>query len=479
MKAFNVCRKVITIIALSCFLVSAASSYTYAATIPTVEARLILPANLGKIVDKYQASDPEKIIIIQDIHCDPNVQENIYKIIQKLKQTYKNDLKVIGVEGTPQVEIKPEIFSKIPDKEIREKVTKKYVNTGYVTGEEWYKIMNPGKITLEGIEDEKVYNENFMALYKSLNYREELEALFEKLEKGYERAKKYLYIGDIKELEEKAREYENPKIGLGEYLRFLDKKIVEHGINLEREYPNVKMYMKKSEIEEKLNTGLIQNDVKYLMRRLSEILTEKELKILRERREESANEYYKELKRIIEKRRIEVTGIYKHLLEYFKYMEIDEKIDEMKLMEEVEELEYEIKSKEIGDREDIRGLLMNEESVEIYKRYIWNKASTRDVEECERDLRKLEELEKYSGKILRKDFIAEQKEELERALANMGVFYRAAEKRNEIMGQNILGTETRGSKVKCMIVGGYHTEGLKNYLKSRGKSYEVIMPLVE
>jgi hypothetical protein len=65
-------------------------NFVYATTIIPGSSlnNLIIPSSMGKIIDSFKGIGNDKIILIQDLHCQPNVQKNIYKIFTQIKKTY-------------------------------------------------------------------------------------------------------------------------------------------------------------------------------------------------------------------------------------------------------------------------------------------------------------------------------------------------------------------------------------------------------
>ena len=49
-----------------------------------------LPKHLGRIVQEYKGADNRFVYIIEDVHCDESVQENIFGILKYLKNKHKN-----------------------------------------------------------------------------------------------------------------------------------------------------------------------------------------------------------------------------------------------------------------------------------------------------------------------------------------------------------------------------------------------------
>src|SRR5574344_1682296 len=128
--------------------------------------------------------------------------------------------------------------------------------------------------------------------------------------------------------------------------------------------------------------------------------------------------------------------------------------------------------------QDSLELLDSEHYSNIFKKYLWNEASIKDLEELKSDPKRFEKIKNFSNRLLRKGYLNKYENIIKKADINMSQFYRDAEKRNEILIQNLTSKKFKKSKITAIILGGYHTEGVKNILRNKGISYEVIIPNV-
>ena len=102
---FRKFRKNISVITLLTFLFMNLQNFSYSSQMafhPSIldVSNLNIPINMGEIVETFKGDKNQKVICIEDLHCDPNVQENIAEIIKTVKDTYKDKFKFIGVEGS-------------------------------------------------------------------------------------------------------------------------------------------------------------------------------------------------------------------------------------------------------------------------------------------------------------------------------------------------------------------------------------------
>ena len=105
--------------------------------------------------------------IIQDFHCNPDVQKNIYEIIKSIKKDSKSMI-VIGAEGTPVSRIDTGILDAIKDAKIKNTIIQNLLRSGKLKGEELFMLYEkPENIELYGLENSEIYNQNFKLIIKS------------------------------------------------------------------------------------------------------------------------------------------------------------------------------------------------------------------------------------------------------------------------------------------------------------------------
>ncbi len=117
-----------------------------------------IPSELGRVIEVYenQGEGDRLLVLIQDLHTNPEAQFNLAKMLELLIKDYGMNL--ICSEGAEK-EIDASKISRFPDSEIREKVAKIFVNSGELTGEEYLAITKYPDLPIWGIEDKDIYTE--------------------------------------------------------------------------------------------------------------------------------------------------------------------------------------------------------------------------------------------------------------------------------------------------------------------------------
>ncbi len=169
-KKFNLI-KICAVFTTVCFVVSTLGANLYA--IPLAEnanqkyedvfnKASSISAEYGKITASKDANSDITIINIQDLHCHPQTQRNISKIIAQIAEKY--NLKEIYVEGG-YGNIDLNWLTSIKDENIRKQVTEKLLEEGLLTGSEYYKLTSGNKdVELKGIDEEELHRENVKRL---------------------------------------------------------------------------------------------------------------------------------------------------------------------------------------------------------------------------------------------------------------------------------------------------------------------------
>ncbi len=463
--------KKITIILLVTFICGLFSQYSYAVTNPVISmSEIVLPGNVGKILEEYRGTQDGEVILIKDLHCDAATQKNIAKIITETQKNYKNKLKVIGLEGSYDGEINTKILENIKNKKAKQFLIDDLTEKGYLSGGELFKIENQNNIKLLGLEEKNTYLENFERLYTSLKLKADVSEKITYFENKIARLKKYVFSEELKAFEVEETKFSRAKIGIKDYLRYLKTTANRNEIGM-NDFVNINTKLQINELEKKLNLTLTSYEAKLILKNLSKKLERKKLETL----EIKDEKFYINLKKFINEQNI-ILDDYKNLEEYFRYLDLNETLDYVKMYEEMRQLTRLIKRKMLADQKDALLVMESEINMKLLEKYLSNSVSSYEAEEWRGNRKEIyQNLDELSNRVLYKNYFEEMREKLEQAEENMNKFYDGAEKRNEEMMKNLL--KEKKSNVKIAIVGGYHAEGITKLMKSRGISYKLITPV--
>ncbi len=472
-------RKAVTFLVLCVYFIShfgvdARSLELANSNVVSSAGRNYLSAEIGRVTEKFVGDKNQEIFVIQDLHCDENVQKNIEKIIKNLKENYGKELKVIGIEGSPNIELKSTKIDEINNKKVRMKVVENLIKEGYLTGAEKYILEDKG-MKLYGIENEEEWKENFRELVEGLKKSKGTMQEIQEIRREIEKSKKNFYKDEMKNHERMRGNYKKGKLSFEKYVNFLLNEGKKRGIGLEKKYENLIGLKKVRELSQKLNLELIKYEAREFEKNIKKYLKNVEIREL-ENIKDKGEKYYEILKMLSENNNIIVGRSYYNLNIYFDYLERSKNIDEIKMLDEKHDLEKELCEKYMFDYGDGNKIVDLSRGLELYEKYVNNMINRREGEKWLYERKSFYEiLSEIGEKILYRNKFDKYRKKMREIEEKMNGFYETAEKRNESLVNNLV---KLGNGKKVMIVGGYHAEGISNILKSRGISYQMILPNV-
>lgn len=132
-------------------------------------SRFILPPGLGRIVDSRDAGSSSLVILIQDLHCNPEVQQNIVRIIDTLSNQRRIDR--VFAEGAPAGLVDLSLLTSLPEPAIRELTFNELLRSGVMGAAEYYGATRTD-IPLYGLEDWNIHRDNHRRLQSLLERQE-------------------------------------------------------------------------------------------------------------------------------------------------------------------------------------------------------------------------------------------------------------------------------------------------------------------
>ena len=279
-KNFN-SIKICAVFTTVCFLVATLGANLYA--IPVAEninqkyedifnKASSISAEYGKITSSKDAQSDITVINIQDLHCHPQTQRNIAKIIGQISDKY--NLKRVYVEGG-YGDIDVSWLSSIKDEHIRKQVIEKLLEDGILTGSEYYKLTNNNEVELKGIDEVSLHQDNIKRLAWIINNQEKYKQITEKvnreismLEKTYVNKRNEKFNKNIEKYLLKQTDDKKFYIQLIKYIRDINKNPNKYNnitaIRLE-DYPNISKFMLMIKNSDKINIKKVKYELQELI----------------------------------------------------------------------------------------------------------------------------------------------------------------------------------------------------------------------
>ena len=494
----NFLKKIISLIIINCFLFSFVCGELIAAEVADMKNEdmykqiftdFVLPYSYGKITDFHFASTDRLIINIQDLHCHPEVQKNISNIIELFDKKYGvKNIYLEGAYGEIDTQwLKTESINK------KNTPADKMIETGRLTGAEYYSVKSGRTSIIKGIEEKEAYLENLKRLGTILENKEETEVILNAINEATQKLKSKYYERRQLKLEELSDKYAEGKIGAEKYFKLMSKHIDKLGIDLTK-YENTLNYMMLLSEQKMLNFERTTKELQSLVMVLKQKLPYKTYKMLLDSTDNFSkmDKLYGYVIIIAKQYNFNLSLEFPELDRYFKYIELSQKINPLELVKEEKKLVNEINTKFARTKVQreivflvnfgkyLENYLTNKITAEDYEYYLQNIKMYKQLWNSYVDTRVLSLLDPY--------------------MDEADKFYKINSDRNKYFADNVLnGSETlqiipneekkdgvtgifdnidKIKRVDVIVTGGFHTDSVSKILKDNNISYIVITPNV-
>ena len=227
----------------------------------------------GKITSGKDAQSDITVINIQDLHCHPQTQRNISKIIGQIADKY--NLKKIYVEGGYD-DIDVSWLNSVKDENIRKQAIEKLLQDGILTGSEYYKLTNNNsKAELKGIDEEKIHKDNVKRLAWLISQQEKYKEITDKVTKEINILETIYVNNRNKKFNENIEEYLNNKINTKKFYRKLVKYVKDINNNPQKynnitairleDYPNINNFLSMVTDSNAINVKKVKTELEELI----------------------------------------------------------------------------------------------------------------------------------------------------------------------------------------------------------------------
>ena len=396
--------------------------------------KIKIPEEFGTIISSHRGSNGKLIVHIQDAHANFEGQMNLANILESLIKEY--ELNLILVEGGSS-DADFAYLRKRASPEERRKEAEKLLKNGVITGEEYLNIATDYPMSFQGIEERDVYDRHVSALWEVDKFKDVAIEYVDSLASVSDVLKPHIYNKALLELDKARKDYEDKKIDLVSYYRYMNNEAGKNNVNLEK-FPNFTSLIKINEIEGKIDIEKIKDG------KASAEEVELYKDYVRLSKGMDINKLFKEepLLEDLLKESLAVNSGQKTLIRVSKALAIMKDLLHIKIVPE--EYEYFIRNRSDFDPEFWASIL--KEKSDYYNL----------------------SLNVPSNYYVIKDNLAKVEE-----------FYKIAKERDEIfLKKSEWRIEKDEAKLAALIAGGFHTPRLTELLADKGYSYIVVSPKV-
>ena len=490
-------KKIISLFILTCFFVSiTGNDIGYSVYIPQTEIlqnkqisdKFLLPLSFGQITKTYFSKTDRVIINIQDLHCHPNVQKNIGNIIELFDKKYH--VSNIYLEGAYN-NIDISWLIKIKNL-FGVSALDKILNTGRITGAEYYCALNDKNGIIKGLENKTEYLNNLQRFGKILGNQDKISVILNSVSQTTNDLKKKYYNRRQLKIDELSKNYFDGKITAEKYFYLLSKHTEKLSVDISK-YENTFRYINLLTLQKNLDYQFIIKQLKSFINGLkSKIPADTYLSLVKFSDNFSKIDNLQVyLNEISNEYKIDLSN-YKELNRYFDYLKLSGSVNPLDIIEENKYLINEINSK-FATTKAQREVAFLVGFEKYLKDFLNAKITEKNYEYFKQNIQRYKLLwGKYvDNKVL--DMLEEYVELTE-------TFYKVNETRNIYFTENIFDKEIinedndqlkdelnnnifdnlkYAKKIDVIVTGGFHTETISNILKDKNISYIVITPRIK
>ena len=484
-------QKTIAVIVTISFLVTIlipANSFAFANVGSAVSP--FIPSSLGKVTSSKFYDSNEIIINIQDLHCHAQTQRNIASILEYLSGKYNIDK--IYLEGAYK-NINTKWLSSLKNEQLGNKLLESLVDTGKLSGTEYYSVISNKNEIIAGMEDENLYKENIKLFGKIIDKRTEIEQIWLKLEKDINSIKKdyFEYNKEIRNFEKIITKFKNKKLTPNKYYSLLKNIALKNNISLKK-YPNINSYMNLLDIHNNINKNKLPNELKQFLAELkTDISYEEYIKLLNE------SNNFKDITNISQQlllfdKTYKITEKLKlkNVDKFLQYIEFNKNINPIEFIYEEENLIDTVFSKLATNKYEQEVLFLSyflpkikdyfladitaknyynfDELFAKFKKVLLSYSSNEIVSELDKYQNLLS---LYHKNNIKRDFIFAEKLIKEKNKNNLSI-------QNTSDALKYIENNLKDKKIKLVVTGGFHTAGLEKTLDNNKISYVIITPKV-
>ncbi|MGA2091087.1 MAG: hypothetical protein ABSH12_06470 [Endomicrobiales bacterium] len=482
------CSKVIAFITALCFLFSFICAPVLQATLVVPQAnratgaihnpeQLLIPPGIGSITSSKDFKSNLSVITIQDLHCNPEVQKNISKILETLDDKYS--LKNVYVEGG-YGDVDTSWLERIPSARLRKNVAQALVDSGRLTGGEYYSITTGKPHLLKGLEDQKLHTENIIRLGKILGQNKSFEETTKKLDDDIALLKARYLNRKNNKLNALLKDYRDHTISAQNYYKRIKRYVDKINEQPDKynalfkirmaNYPSTTAYLELLDLDTHLNSPRISRQLQSLIQELRSMLPYSEYNSLIRQTDSfsKTDKLYELLAQIAHVNKIDLRRNFPDLDHFFTYLEKRKSVNPVQLIQEEKRLIEELRIALSHDVNEVE-ISFLADFYDTFKDYLFNKLSANDYEYF------VSRFDKFKT-IWAKYTYTNHLKDLETEFPVLDEYYKVNNDRTNCFVKNILNDSSHN--VIVMVTGGFHSEGLQKLLEDRHISYRTITPNV-
>ncbi|MCG3203427.1 MAG: hypothetical protein KCHDKBKB_00085 [Elusimicrobia bacterium] len=477
-----------------------------------------IPLTHGSLQEVYESSDEENqppVVIVQDIHMNPEAQTNIAGILQELINHKK--VGAVGVEGAFDVfDFQP--FRRFEDKQTVKTVTEAFLKKNLLAAASYVGVTSPTEPPLFiGMDDHAYYDANVRAYLDSRSIKEKAVSEVRARQQAQQDKKKKVFSTELLRFDQLRSAHAKGTVGLGEYVKNLCPSPSFHnggevakvtrnsntsagGDSPGRGFPFVlDQFLSAYEIESTLNFKQAERERQSVIEQLTKTLNEQEMSELMSQSLSyrmgrlGFGAYYQGLKKLCLKKGLSLSPT-PAFDEYIRYVLLADGIQAKELYEALEKLESRVLRSLVKTREE-QELVDESERTVLQSKLLEFSLTPKEWEKYNRigrgvnsvPLQPFEDFYRYAD--LRSDKMVQNLlARIQIAPSETLAVKSEILNSNEVSNPKLLNQQRKGlgfgatdlgfPKPQVLITGGFHTPRITALLRQKKISYAVISPKI-
>ncbi len=424
------------------------------------------------------------VLLVQDVHLNPEAQGNIASVLQELINQKQAGL--VAVEGAfSRFDFEP--FRQITTADLRDLVARDFLKQNLIGAPSYVGIASPAETPpMIGVDDKEHYQANVQAYLQSRALKKKVTKEISDLERRLSEEKRKLFSPEMNRFDALRQAHDKGEMGLGAYLQQItdsDSFVIDQ-------------FLEAYEMERSLDFARVERERRAVIDKLAPLMSEKEMadlvgaSLAYRMGRLSFGAYYENLKELCERKgvRLSETPAFNS---YIQYVLLSDGIKAEALFSAIDKLEQRLVS-QLAKTPEEKSLAAESEYLSLVQKLVefsltpqeWGKykefsssrtsppqaGAIRDPENHVDDLDPGPPQDGSAGADFRRDddFVSFER------------FYEQADLRSRKMVENLFlaRPSTVDDRPSVVVAGGFHTPHIAQLLRERKISYVVVSPKI-
>ena len=421
------------------------------------------------------------IIYIQDAHTNYDAQMNINNILKNLND--KNCLDVLLLEGASDL-IDTSPIKNYPHDRSKKIVSDYLIQTSMITGFEYFSINSGLGIELFGVEDADIYAKNLFSLRTGINLFQKNSSILDKITSFVNKQKTTITSPELRKFIELRNLYSGNIIDIKEYCLELSQKISFD----KNEYPNIFNINQINKLNETINYELLEKEIKESTKFLLTVLEKEkivefnQLNLKHKIGSVTARSFYNQVICLLKEKNRDIK-LFAALKNYTNLLNRYSQLNHSELLVEIDRIENEFIKKYASTKKE-KAIFELENKTKLLEEILSFKVSRKKANRffAHKNEYTAENFSNLIGLINQSEnhLLQSDLKTLVENLNTVTQFYSLAVERDQILVDNSLKKmEQNNMSVGVLIAGGFHTQGIIDYLDKTDINYIFLTPKIK